>query len=297
LAALSADATDFNVEAKGVLTMGLNRFQRSAACFLLIAFALGFGVVGCQSASRRSEGQSASAAPGLYFRKVSLNDTEYRFAVYVPPAITQTVGKAPAAVFLNGSGECGTDGIRQLTQGMFPAMLGDPSRWPLVGIFPQKPTRESLWENHSAMVLACLGSAEDEFNLDRDRIALTGLSQGGHGTWMIAAKHPEVWSCLAPVCGPMKAEAIETAVAGINPATPVWAFHGLADDVVPSADTVAVVGGLRTRRSDGSATVLMTLYEGVNHNSWDKAYQTEGLGDWMAQRSRKDATTGKPLAR
>ncbi len=256
--------------------------------------------VGCSGLREETMSEPSShPAAGLYFRTTSLRGVEYPFAVYVPPNLESAPGhgaaRLPAAVFLNGSGECGTDGTRQLTQGMFPAMLSDPEAWPLIGIFPQKPTRESVWDDHTEVVLACVRCAVDEFKADPDRMALTGLSQGGRGTWMIAAATPGTWSCLAPICGPMKGVDIDAVAGAIDPAIAVRAFHGTADSVVPASDTLRTAEALRTRRSVLSApasspsvpdNVSITLYEGIDHNSWDRAYRSEGLGIWMAAQKR-----------
>jgi hypothetical protein len=31
----------------------------------------------------------------------------------------------------------------------------------------------------------------------------------------------------------------------------------------------------------------LTIYPGVGHNSWDKAYREEKLGEWFLQHTRK----------
>jgi predicted esterase len=39
------------------------------------------------------------------------------------------------------------------------------------------------------------------YNIDPDRVYLTGHSMGGFGTWSVAMHHPEVFAALAPVAG------------------------------------------------------------------------------------------------
>ena len=60
--------------------------------------------------------------------------------------------------------------------------------WPCIIVFPQKPGSESEWEDHEALVLGTLDAARKEWNIEPARIALTGLSQGGHGTWVIGSR-------------------------------------------------------------------------------------------------------------
>ena len=40
-----------------------------------------------------------------------------------------------------------------------------------------------------------------KYPIDPDKVYLTGLSQGGFGTWATAAQHPEKFAAVAPVCG------------------------------------------------------------------------------------------------
>jgi len=115
------------------------------------------------------------------------------------------------------------------------------------------------------------------------RVALTGISQGGHGVWVFGARSPERWSCLAPVCGYGRWRTVARRVAGL----PVWAFHGLRDDLVDPEDTRQIVGAIQAERArrgrvpDGPEGARMTLYAEANHNSWDPAYAEPDLPGWL----------------
>jgi predicted esterase len=50
-------------------------------------------------------------------------------------------------------------------------------------------------------VLRCIDEAKRRFSVDADRVYLTGESMGGHGTWAIATRHPDVFAAAAPVYG------------------------------------------------------------------------------------------------
>ena len=145
-----------------------------------------------------------------------------------------------------------------------------------------------------SQVLAALAAAIKEFNGDPARIYLTGLSMGGYGTWSIAAGHPGMFAALVPVCGgirPPDAGAPEDGAA--NPyaetakkigTTPVWVFHGGADPAVPVTESRKMVEALKAN----SGNVKYTEYEGVGHNSWDKAYREADLPVWLfAQKLEK----------
>ncbi|HEY5807012.1 MAG TPA: prolyl oligopeptidase family serine peptidase [Povalibacter sp.] len=50
-------------------------------------------------------------------------------------------------------------------------------------------------------VLRCLEEAKRAFKVDDDRVYITGESMGGHGTWWIASRHPQLFAAVAPVYG------------------------------------------------------------------------------------------------
>lgn len=50
-------------------------------------------------------------------------------------------------------------------------------------------------------VMDVLAEVRRAYNVDPDRIYLTGHSMGGFGTWSVAMNHPDVFAALAPVSG------------------------------------------------------------------------------------------------
>jgi len=50
-------------------------------------------------------------------------------------------------------------------------------------------------------VLKAIQLAKEKFNVDEDRVYLTGYSMGGGGTWHIGARHPELFAAIAPIYG------------------------------------------------------------------------------------------------
>ena len=226
-----------------------------------------------------------AAERGFLLRELQVGERTYLYALYVPRAYSADRAW-PLVVFLHGRGESGTDGSRQLAQGLPSAVQWDAARWPTLVLAPQKPDEDSEWEQHEAAVMAILELVRQEYRVDSERIALTGISQGGHGTWVLGARHPELWSALVPVCGYAGArhgaagpglappfeggpEELAAPLAGV----PVWAFHGEDDDIVPAAETRAMAAAITA----AGGTVEATVYPGVNHGSWDRAYREERL--------------------
>ena len=126
--------------------------------------------------------------------------------------------------------------------------------------------------------MAILDQVCKDYKVDRKRIYLTGLSMGGFGTWSLATAYPERWAAMVPICG------------GGNPAQaakikdiPCWCFHGDADATVSVENSRKMIKALK----DAGGDPKYTEYPGVNHNSWDRAYATAELWEWLAKQSLK----------
>ncbi len=226
-------------------------------------------------------GAAPSAAGRFEYRTVKVKGTAHRFAVWLPPGFEKGGPKRPAILFLHGSGESGTDGERETKIGLGPALEAHPERWPFVVVMPQKPTADEEWWEHEDLAFAALADAAKVYGLDEDRVALVGMSQGGHGTWMIGARHPGRFRCLVPVCGYGRAQTVATRLRR----TPLWCFQGLKDDVVLPYETQEIVRWLREfEQHEGidSTLVRATFYPDANHNSWDSAFAEPELPVWIA---------------
>jgi predicted peptidase len=218
-------------------------------------------------------------------RSVVVGGVSHRFRVWIPPGYSRDRAW-PLILFLHGAGECGTDGVKPTRIGLGPALETLPARWPFVVLFPQKTHEYEEWEECEDLVLEVLRRGEAEFRIDPARVTLAGVSQGGHGVWMIGARNAGLWSALVPVCGYGRPTTIAPRVVRL----PVWAFHGARDDVVDPGDSRRIVAALRSRRSasgldpDGAR---LTLYPDANHNSWDAAFGEPGLPGWILKQHRR----------
>lgn len=221
----------------------------------------------------------STAQTGLLFREVTVRGQVRKYAVLVPRGYTPAT-PTPTIVFLNGSGECGTDGSKQAVVGLGSAALLAPERWPFIIIFPQKPSSADLWVDHDDLVMATLDATRREFAVDDTRLYLTGLSQGGRGTWEIAARHPRLFAAIVPVCGFGDPEPLGPALKDM----PVWAFHGEKDNVVPAAKTRAIIDAIS--KAGGQPTA--TYFKDADHNAWDPAYRGQKIPEWFLSFQRRD---------
>jgi predicted peptidase len=250
----------------------------------MLRLTLAVGAALCASFLLAPHARSAPAAAPFRVFHLKVRGESLPYAVWLPPGY-DAARAWPCVVFLHGSGESGTDGLKPTLQGIGPALLEHPERWPCIVLFPQKPTEDEEWEEREAFVLRLLRAAQGTWRIDPDRVALAGISQGGHGAWVFGARHPALWSCLVPVCGYGRARTVASRAWRL----PVWAFHGLQDDVVDPRDTQGIVAELaRRRREAGLPEPRMTLYPDLNHGCWATAFGEPELPAWiLAQRRGK----------
>lgn len=217
------------------------------------------------------------AERGFLSKTISVDGKDKKYVVYVPHAY-DPAKPMPTIVFLNGRGECGDDGWRQVFH-FGGAIMLDQEKWPFIIIFPQKQGIDALWEDEELMMMAILKQTKQEFYIDDSRLYLTGLSQGGHGTWAIAARHPDLFAAIAPVCGWGDEE-----IAKKLTKMPIWTFHGDADDAV----NVQCSRDMEKWINAAGGSCKLTIYPGVGHNAWDNAYRNEGLGQWFLEHKKSN---------
>lgn len=233
---------------------------------------------------------------GFLNRTASVGGREYRYQVYVPADYASRTDW-PVILFLHGAGERGSDGIRQTTVGLAPAIRQDPNRFPAIVVFPQVPT-DSAWVGGAAdAAMVALRQTMADYRVDVDRVYLTGLSMGGRGSWHIAYRNPTLFAAVAPICGwitqtprftntpvvPPDSGAPFVALARQLRGLPIWIFHGEMDRVVPVIGSREPAAALK----DAGGNVRYTEYLGTDHNSWDATYASKEFVDWLFGQRRR----------
>lgn len=227
----------------------------------------------------------AQTETGFLSRTVPVEDTDYRYQVYVPPDWTPEK-KWPVLLFLHGSVARGDDNQAQTNIGLGPVIRRDPARFPLIAVFPQARKGASwLQPGTEKMALAVLDAAMAEFHGDPARIYLTGQSLGGYGAWALAVRHPGKFAALVPICGGIRrfvqddslpGDRYEAAARRIGK-TPVWIFHGENDRTVPVGAARRMHEVLQAQGGE----VRYTEYKRMGHLIWDRAYAEPELIPWL----------------
>lgn len=184
----------------------------------------------------------------------------------------------PLLLFLHGAGERGKDLDKVKMHG--PPKIVEAGRdFGAIVVSPQCP-KDSWWTYETDALIALLDKVERDYNVDQKRIYITGLSMGGYGTFALAARQPERFAAVVPICGGgVYFDARRLAQ------MPTWAFHGEADRVVPVEESKRMI---EIMNQQGGKQAKLTAYPGVGHNSWDKAYSDQAMWTWLFEQRRGD---------
>lgn len=200
---------------------------------------------------------------------------EIPYLLYLPENYVAAGEKVPMMLFLHGRGES-YGPLSIVAKWGPPRRLAAGEQMKYLVVSPQCPG-ESRWtaDEQQQRLVELLAHIKKSYNVDTDRIYLTGLSMGGYGSWRLASDHPDWFAAAAPVCG-----AGDPANGAKLTELPVWAWHGTEDTAVPFERSVEMVEAIKAA---GGTKVRFTSLEHIGHFSWQAAYQSNDLYSWFDQ--------------
>jgi predicted peptidase len=229
-------------------------------------------------------------------------DLPYR--VYLPSDYDpESNKKYPMLFFLHGHGETGMDNTQNVrVNGGENKLLKDLiARDNIIIVAPQvtcddggdrewinsnahkwaQGSRASLPEDPTTAMSAAMALLDEYLacgKVDTSRVYAGGISMGGYGTWELITRRSEVFAAAIPLCG----AGIPSEAAKLTDIA-IWAFHGDRDDTVPPSGSRDMYNAILAA---GGQKVRYTELPGVWHDSWIKAYKTEGLVDWLYEQHK-----------
>jgi predicted peptidase len=204
--------------------------------------------------------------------------------------------RLPLVMYLHGSGGLGDDNLKQLSLGnrfgtrvwLLPE---NQTRFPCYVVVPQTDRGWIRYDlsRDPATVLAGFGDGNRlaleivdklcrEFAIDNERVYIAGNSMGGVGVWNMLANRPNIFAAAVISCG---GESSDDGTG--SPGTPLWTFHGAADEVVPVS---SARNRIAARRRAGGQPIY-TEYVGADHNGTTALAFTEPeLTSWVFSQRR-----------
>jgi predicted peptidase len=234
---------------------------------------------------------SACARRSVFIeRSVRSGEHTYNYRVWLPHHYSK-LHHWPVVLYLHGSAERGDDGVRPLANGLPLALQRYGERYKCIVVIPQAAFGHEWYGEMELQALAALDATVREFHGDPRRIYLTGISMGGAGAWYLA-RHRK-FAAVLPVAGEVvrqpddpwpsdpppelariagSPDPYATLATEIGP-TPVWAFHGAKDDVIPPTESRKMTAALPKAR--------YTEYPDAGHDIWDRVYGDREVVHWM----------------
>lgn len=234
---------------------------------------------------------------------------EQPYLVYLPDHYSNAQEPLPLIIFLHGRGERGTDPSLILKHGLpalleenywspsadieaaeaaagstnYASIQPDPDAvevdavedyvagivsFPFIVLSPQCP-EDHLWADYIEPTLALIDHFIATYNVDPNRVYLTGFSMGGHGALVLGATHPDrfaaLWSVAAPTWEDISVDF--TSIACNLTGKPIWLMHGTKDEVVP----LEAVYRFNDSLNDCGIESRLTIYPEAGHTG--AAYQ------------------------
>ena len=222
-----------------------------------------------------------TAAPEESPLQLVYEDNEYyNYVLYLPegydPADTET--KWPVIYFFHGIGEIGNDLSVLLHYGPL-RYLNNGGRLDAIVIAPQCPVN-SHWADTDTEVeklVKFVPEMSEKYNIDTDRMYLTGLSMGGRCTWKLALAMPDAFAAIAVICGRTNTYEFDTIQN-----MPVWMFHG-AQDATVSFDNVNKI--LKELDANDHRYYKVTVFPQQGHDIWNYVYDRPEVYDWLLSQS------------
>ena len=216
----------------------------------------------------------------------SFGSLPYRLFVPTNYSVSQTL---PLVLFLHGAGERGSDNRLQITGQSGPLAFTfneNQAKQPCFLAAPQCPAGGTWIDTaRHSQLLGLITTLKTEFNIDPDRVYVTGLSMGGHGTWDLLGRNGNLFAAGIPMSG------TPTLSASTFFQIPIWNFHAADDGTVSVSGSRNAITGMRSL----GGTPIYTEYAQGGHVIWSSAYATPLLFDWVMAQKRGVVTNAPPF--
>ena len=203
--------------------------------------------------------------------KAILNQTTYNFWLNEP---TKAQEKMPLIVFLHGKSLSGTNIDRVKRYG---ALKGVEKglNIPAYLVAPQLPY--GPWDANK--VDEIVSYMIKTYNIDEDRIYVTGMSLGSYGIMKYVGEYPNRVAAAISICG-----GGDVGDACNLAQVPIKVIHGDKDFIVPLSESQKIVNAVK--KCNKEAQIELQVVKGGNHGSVEDLYRHMELYDWLLKHTK-----------
>ena len=198
------------------------------------------------------------------------------YYLYIPENPTNDM---PLIIYMHGGTNKREETAALLTTDGFPEYLheGYYKNLQAYVAVPKLDKEAKGWVDVSDQIKDLIQTLHAEHAIDKEKVALTGHSMGGTGTYQLQIQMPGTFACIAPMSGSVKMtkENLEALSK-----TRIWAFVGTNDTIVNPESSREAIQKLKEMGADARITEL----KGATHFDVPSlAYKNDELIQWLVR--------------
>jgi len=200
----------------------------------------------------------------------------YDYLSYLPEDYEKSENrKYPVLIFLHGSGPS-VRNIKVIENNGIHKIITRNSD-SLIVIVPFCPGQ---WTDNN-WIDSLLIDVSNEFRINKQRIYLTGISKGAHGTLDAAVRNPHIFAAIAPLSG-AKCDTFTLNHIERLKDTPIWAFSGIRNN----SNVIRGFEEWIVKLKKVSNNVKYTRYTDLAHVTWERTYTNPEFYNWLLKQSK-----------
>ncbi len=208
--------------------------------------------------------------------KAITDKTTYQFWINEPAIAAE---KSPLVIFLHGRSLSGTNLDRVKRYGPLRGIEKGNLKLPAYLVAPQLPSGAWNPDKVDEVVQYMI----DNYNIDQNRIYVTGMSLGAYGTMKYASKYADRVAAVVSICGGGE-ERDACKLANI----PIKLIHGDKDFIVPLKESKKMMTAIQGCQA--KAQIELQIVKGGNHGSVEDLYRHMDLYNWLLQYNKNNNT-------
>lgn len=222
-----------------------------------------------------------SADSSSTFTEKSFKTTEginLKYWLYTPQNATSNM---PLILYLHGGSGKGND-LNLVVKDGFPKYLknGELGNINSYVVIPQLPSNYKGWSDIKVSIRDLITNIKNIYNINTNKISITGHSMGGKGTYDIALAYPNLFSCVAPMSGSIK---LDNSNIEKLKNIPVWAFVGANDTIVEPSSSTEFINSLKQVNNQAK----LTIFDGAGHfDVPELGYKNTDVINWLINNSK-----------